>query len=167
MINFQFFLREPAWKIFWLGFLPVLAGSMLGASAQNIVVSQLSFLFGIFVELAWIYTVSNYLAHRYADRVDVPIQKLNAVLAIVAVYYLLAVPGMIPEQMGRPAFLLVVVLSFYYTYFLARLLVMAEKERNVTVKEYLPTAVMIFFWAIGIWFLQPRIRRIYSNLRLL
>ncbi len=165
MNNLSFFLRAPAWQVFLLSVLPVAVGMWLASLTETIAMAQMSLLFGFFVELAWIYSVSNYIAKTYSHRVEVPINRLNGALIFIIIIYILYVPGLIPEAVGSAVGFLAIGLNLYCIYFMARLVVMVEKERNVTINDYILTAISAYFWIIGIWFLQPRINQIYASNR--
>lgn len=40
----------------------------------------------------------------------------------------------------------------------AKMLITTEKMRAVTFAEYLPTALLFWFWYLGVWLVQPRVR---------
>ncbi|TGE20258.1 hypothetical protein E5K00_19805 [Hymenobacter aquaticus] len=45
-------------------------------------------------------------------------------------------------------------------WFVAAILVAIEQRETPTVSQYLGTFVLLFFWPIGIWFIQPRLNLI-------
>ncbi|WP_299755237.1 hypothetical protein [uncultured Pontibacter sp.] len=49
----------------------------------------------------------------------------------------------------------------YMVYFLARSLVSVEQQRVVQGREYLGAFFLFLLLPVGIWFLQPRLRKIY------
>ena len=157
-----FFVSAPAWKIFWLSFLPVIVGTWFAVRFENIALAQMSVLFGTLMELVWIFSVSNYIANKYSHRVEVPIKRLNTALGFILIFYILYIPDLIPTAIAQAVGYMALALNLYCICFMARLIVMVEKERNVTFKDYISTAIIAYFWFIGIWFLQPRINRIYS-----
>ena len=52
----------------------------------------------------------------------------------------------------------------YIAYFVARSVVSVEKQRIVTFDEYILPLLQVLFLPIGIWFLQPRLNRLTSEL---
>ena len=51
----------------------------------------------------------------------------------------------------------------YVLYFLARNLVLAETTRPVSFRDFIGSFLLFWFYPIGIWFLQPRINRLYAE----
>ncbi len=52
---------------------------------------------------------------------------------------------------------------FYALYFIAKNLVMAEKNQVVTFGDFAGPFFLIWFYPIGIWFIQPRINRLCAQ----
>lgn len=52
---------------------------------------------------------------------------------------------------------------FYEFYFISKALVSVEKQRMSSLSEYFKEFLMIVFLPIGIWFLQPRIQKIFKT----
>lgn len=54
---------------------------------------------------------------------------------------------------------------FYCLVFVAKNLVMAESGRRVTFYDYAGPFFLVWFYFIGVWFIQPRINRLYAEKR--
>jgi hypothetical protein len=52
---------------------------------------------------------------------------------------------------------------FYDLYFVSKNLVMVETGKRVTFYDYAGPFFLIWFFPIGIWFIQPRINRLYEQ----
>jgi hypothetical protein len=52
---------------------------------------------------------------------------------------------------------------FYILYFLSKSLRTVELQRQATSNDYISEFIMLWFSFVGIWFLQPRINKIFSN----
>ena len=52
---------------------------------------------------------------------------------------------------------------FYLLYFVSKAIKTTELERNVTFSEFIGEFFMIWFFPIGIWFIQPRINKIVNK----
>ncbi len=50
-------------------------------------------------------------------------------------------------------FLIVIIIA-------SKTLVSAETGSNANLGSFLPTALLLFFFPIGLWFIQPRIQRL-------
>lgn len=162
-MNNSFFLNQPAWKIFIIVIIPFIVGMWVASLIGNIEIAQISFLFIKFVQLIWVYSVCNYITKKYSSHVNVPIIRLNVSLIAVFIGFILSILYIFPIEISRFMGLITLFLSIYCAYFTARLVVMVEMKRKVTINEYLSTAIIIaFFWLFGIWFIQPRINQIYK-----
>ncbi|MCT4624768.1 MAG: hypothetical protein N4A46_14195 [Schleiferiaceae bacterium] len=52
---------------------------------------------------------------------------------------------------------------FYSFYFMGRIIKTAEHQADVAFRDYLAEIFMIWFYFIGIWFLQPKVNRIIQK----
>jgi len=62
-----------------------------------------------------------------------------------------------------PVHLFMVFCAFYCIYFTARVVKTAEYKRYTTVSDYIAEFIMIWFFPIGIWFIQPKINKMYEE----
>jgi hypothetical protein len=53
--------------------------------------------------------------------------------------------------------------AFYILYFLSKSLRTVELQRQAVANDYISEFIMLWFSFVGIWFLQPRINKIFSN----
>ena len=51
----------------------------------------------------------------------------------------------------------------YNLYFVSKTLAMAETGKAVSFRDYVGPFFLIWFFPIGLWFIQPRINRIYAQ----
>jgi hypothetical protein len=54
---------------------------------------------------------------------------------------------------------------FYIAFFASKSLAMAEKSGPVTFYDYAGPLFLIYFFPVGVWFVQPRINRLYAQSR--
>ncbi len=59
-----------------------------------------------------------------------------------------------------PLWILLLITKFYCFYFVAKVLKSFEKQRNVRQVEFLGDFLLLVFFPVGIWFIQPRINRL-------
>jgi hypothetical protein len=52
---------------------------------------------------------------------------------------------------------------FYCFYFTAKVLKTVELQKPVTFNDYAGEFFLIWFFPIGIWFIQPRINRLFNG----
>lgn len=62
-----------------------------------------------------------------------------------------------------PLHLFSIFCNFYLLYFVAKTIKTAELKRAVTFAEFVGEFFMIWFFPIGIWFIQPRINKILTE----
>jgi hypothetical protein len=63
--------------------------------------------------------------------------------------------------------LLLLLARIYKAYFLAYALNNVEKRKTLLTGDYLGDAVLNYFWYIGLWFVVPRFRKIFSTTKAL
>lgn len=59
--------------------------------------------------------------------------------------------------------LLVMICLFYILSFVARSLTAVERQKQVTFYEYAGAFFLVWFYPIGIWFIQPKINALFAN----
>lgn len=62
-----------------------------------------------------------------------------------------------------PFHLLAMSCMFYLLYFVSKSLVMVETNRAVSFYDYAGPFFLLWFFPIGVWFIQPRINRLYEE----
>jgi glucan phosphoethanolaminetransferase (alkaline phosphatase superfamily) len=67
---------------------------------------------------------------------------------------------------------LAALLGFYLFFAIARLfwfpaavLVSIETRNEPVFRQYASTMLLMFFWPLGVWFIQPRLNRIYNSIQ--
>lgn len=127
------------------------------------------------VQYGWTWAAGNILNDRLPEEL-----KLNTVFFKVCffypiVYFLLIIilvltviyPGMEFSPfifLGlAPFHLFAIFCSFYCYYFVARVIKTNELDRPATASDYIGEIVMIWFFFIGIWFLQPKINKMIND----
>ena len=90
------------------------------------------------------------------------------VFLIVFMVYVLSIP---PEPIAFPFVFLAfipfhmfaVFCQFYCYYFIARVIKTNEMGTHTTINDYIAEIFMIWFFFIGIWFMQPKINKMVSG----
>jgi hypothetical protein len=59
---------------------------------------------------------------------------------------------------------LLMVCNFYVLYFVSKSLVLAERSKPASFYDYAVPFLMILFFPIGIWMIQPRVNRLYESI---
>lgn len=85
------------------------------------------------------------------------------------VYFVTYIPQMLARQL-TPIYQLLELISFfvvifqiYAIYFVAKNLVMAEKQENVKFKDFSGTFYFFLFVPLGIWLIQSRVNKLFQD----
>jgi hypothetical protein len=73
-----------------------------------------------------------------------------------------SVPGYI-VYVVMPFHALAMFCLFYSLYFISKNLVMAERKKQVKFNDVDVLIILLFFYPVGMWFIQPRINRLFQN----
>lgn len=168
----KLFLNAKGWQLFL-----VLFGTMLGApmvtsalsdSVSAIAVSTLIFMV---LYVGWLYAI----ASEANKKVDPPLKKSTKWMIIGLAYAAIYIAGaliFLPRQMGTgqgmpgfivPMHLLAMFAMFYALLFTAKRLVTLERKQEVTFFEYSGPFFLLWFFPIGVWFIQPRVNKLLGT----
>lgn len=125
----------------------------------------------------WFYTLGINLFKRLPATVKMNLTTFKIFLFTPVAYILLICLiiagafflGVFKEDGPSPAFLLLFIpihlfamfCIFYCMYFISKSLKAVEWQRPVTAGDYIGEFLLIWFYFVGIWFIQPRINRIF------
>jgi len=70
-------------------------------------------------------------------------------------------PGLL--ELILPLHLFVMICMFYLLYFVSKSLVMAETNKPASFCDYAGPFFLLWFFPVGIWIVQPRVNRLYSE----
>lgn len=155
-LKISFFASFSPWIIFLVLMITAIGGNLIP--------------FGIslfaFVMLAWLFSVGLALQEKLPARFDVSTRWFKILLAYVFFYVMLTNLFVNIELFYViPFHLLAVYGMFYALYFVSRSLVTAEEKQSLRFDRYIGTLFLFWFFPIGIWFVQPRVRRILKNIK--
>jgi hypothetical protein len=149
-------------------------GSARYASNRLLFASFTALLIGLALLFAaviysWFYIVTKRLHERLPASASMSFWKFKVSLIVPPLYLMFNVigePTFIPLVFG-PLLLLfhlfVMFCMIYCVYFFAKALVAVEIQRKPAPDDYVGTFMQIYFWPLGIWVLQPRINKIFSE----
>lgn len=167
----QKIFKLEAWQIFIFIILPVFfPENLVGFSLTLIFVS----LFG-----AWAWSLAEALHSKLPGGHTLNLKKFKTFLLIPAAYFLLITFTMDGgytinnsnfESFGPIAYLIVplhlfcMFCIFYCIYFLAKSIECVESQnKNLQTSDYIGNFFCLWFLPIGIWFIQPKIKRIFTS----
>ena len=120
---------------------------------------------------AWLLSIAN----SANQKLEVPLKKspkwMVIGLAYAAIYLIAALvvlPGFLDESQGLPGFivpfhLLAMVGIFYALLFAAKSLVTLERNQAPTFFDYSGPFFLLWFFPIGVWFVQPRVNKLLGE----
>jgi hypothetical protein len=185
-----FFLKAKHWMIFSLIFLSSLFIQIL-LDAINVSYTETSMLNSVFMSqislfvfllffFAWVWSVISVFINKTPNNVSCKRKKIDKLLIFILSYYLLVTIFMflfinldiyIDNNLKTILLIIIVPLhlfslySFYYIlYFFIKIIKTVELQKEVAFKDFIGEFIMIIFFPIGIWFIQPKINEIYLKI---
>lgn len=159
-----------SWQLFLLLMIPFIAQYFLFLMPFPFGIYLSSFLTEIsaFIVFTWLYSIGVILYSKLQLPKGFNIRFFKFSL-IYALTYIIVYS--IVSSFSRELFLQVIpflsifhlfsmVCTFYSVYFISKLLVTLEMNREVRLSEYLRTLFLLYCFPIGIWFIQSRIRKV-------
>ena len=137
--------------------------------------TTIAILIYIFLFFGWLYAVGTNLYNKLPKSVPMSVKRFKLFLVIAVIYLLFLNPlnGYIASEkvvigMGAsnvaaaivPVHLFSMFCMFYCLYFISKELKAVEWQRPVTFSVYTGEFFLIWFFPIGIWFIQPRINKL-------
>jgi len=173
-------VRAKHWQIFLLfvavlaiGEFPVIGNFAAAVNPQEgyagvFVVTEVATAVAAWCFLAWLWSVGSFLN----SIVPTALRPGNKFFLFAVIYSAVYVPvSMAIFQSINPKLfvatvplsLLAVFCMFYNLYFVAKNLVIAETGRSASFSNYAGPFFLLWFFLIGVWFIQPRINRLYTE----
>lgn len=178
----QLFLRAKHWQLFLPSFAYGLLGDVLivyvtTKVANSTAALQVSAIANAVVTvpfmiavLLWYWSVGSFLYSIAPPTLRPNIGFFRFALIFPPIYMFAFF--MIVLKIGSPLLVLVLPLHFfamycllYNLYFLSKSLRLVEKRQPVSFSDYAGAFLLFWFFPIGVWFIQPKINRLYGKLR--
>lgn len=166
-----FFLKMKHWQLFLLFILlPVLLQAWINndPSAHSIMKPSFNALLAL-LGIAYLWTLGGY----FYPRLPVAVHNLNLTLFRAGLLYALVdlvLLGFFADQLIVdhprspfyiiPFHMLATMAVFYGFYFVAKSVSTIEAGREANLNDFAGPFFMLWFFPIGVWFLQPRINRL-------
>ena len=187
----DFLLRLKHWQIFLLLIgLPIIIriplmikkitseDSFSGFDNINFL-SLLPMIISMTVSLGWFYVIGKSLHKKLPNSVKMNLARFKIFLFILVVYALLIciftlfritytfaneeIPALGLYGLFVPLQLFSMFCIFYCMYFNAKALKAIEMQRPVTFEDFAGDFFSFLFYPIGVWFIQPRINKLFDN----
>lgn len=179
-VTASFFLRAKHWQVFILVFgtyfvgQMVLVGSILASSPSHGVFAEGGLLGGLVMTLStlgifvWFWSLGSFFSSIVQPELKMKSGFFRVAL-IYPLFYIVFFVATFQESSPRwlglilPLHLFAMVCMFYLLYFVAKNLVLAETSKPATFYDYAGPFFLLWFFPIGIWIVQPRVNRLYSD----
>jgi hypothetical protein len=174
------FVRAKHWQIFLLfvaifaiGELPMLGYAASSASspegfAEAFVVVEIVTAVSALCYLLWLWSMGSFLNSLLSPGLRLKTGVFLFTLMFTSIYVfgfmmLFQNVNSIGFAVIIPLLLFAAFCMFYNFYFVSKSLVIAETGKGATFSEYAGEFLLLWFYPIGIWFIQPRINRLYAQ----
>ncbi len=169
----------PAWLVF-LAFiaLPLLSHKLVALCANQFTLSGANasiivlFLSAVLPGVWWL--CQGFVLHKSIDLTHKPSLAALAVFSLILPVAMRLSGILFWKTLGSGEYALlfsilvgvVTVGSFVYVmYFLSKCLVIAEKRLDIIFMDYFETFLLFLFYPVGIWWLQPRVKKVLTDNR--
>jgi hypothetical protein len=174
------FLTAKHWQIFLLLFVVPTIGEFAAvgfvrtniSSWSDVNGATLLFLVAMFVYmlsfLCWFWSLGSFLASNVESELRLKegffrFALLYPVFYLPAFFWVMFSHGLGPVAVIFPFHLFCMFCLFYGLYFVSKNLVMAETGKPASFYDYAGPLFLMWFYPVGIWFIQPRVNRIYAE----
>lgn len=178
-----FFLRARPWQLFALFMGLYMLGTIfgfaadsgasprLGGASATLIVAEVLLVFWVLCLMVWIGSIGLFL-----NTLKEPSSRSKTTFFWFALIYpLLYIPVFfalffssstpVSAWLIVPAHLFAAFCILYAMYFASKRLAIAEASRPVTFYDCAGPLFLIWFFPLGVWFVQPRINRLYAKSR--
>jgi hypothetical protein len=184
----SWFLKAKHWQIFLLIFvipfiIEIVGFILMALTREPVVLFICVFLMMAIIlgtQFGWFYNVGTALAEKLGPNSGLNLRRFKNFVLVPAIYIgvlllvIVFVAIMLTDH-GRPspymALLLLLIIPlhlfsifciFYSIWFVAKSLKMVERWNHVEFGDYVGEFFLTWFLFVGIWFLQPRINRLFD-----
>jgi hypothetical protein len=168
----SFFLRAKHWQIFILVFVVYLVGQM--ALVGSIMFSKGGLLAGLVMTLStlglfvWFWSLGSYFNSIVRPELRMKWGFFRVALIYPPFYFVFFIATFESSSPGLfgliiPLHLFAMVCMFYLLYFVSKSLVLAETSKPALFYDYAGPFFLLWFFPIGIWIVQPKVNRLYSE----
>jgi hypothetical protein len=173
----RFFLRAKHWQAFiliwgtyYLGQVAVVASLPTGHAdpVKTALFTEAVILPFVVFLLGWLWSLGSFLSSISKPSLRLNVHLFRFAIGFVLLYFLAALPLFLSRnpKVGRvllPVHLFALGCFIYIFYFVAKSLVLAERGKPITRNDYVLSLFLVLFSIIGIWWIQPRINRLYAR----
>jgi hypothetical protein len=117
--------------------------------------------------IAWLWAMGSFLNSLQKQGVKLKLSFFRLALIYPPVYVVVFLAAFntpeLPIQVVLPLHVVAISCLLYCFYFVARSLVIVNKGREVSFRDYAKNLILLYFFPIGIWMIQPRINQLFAE----
>jgi hypothetical protein len=179
-VTASFLLRAKHWQVFILvcGLYFVgqmaLVGSILTSPTPHEVFAKGGLLAGLLMSLStlgifvWFWSLGSFFSSIVQPELRMKSGFFRVALVYPPFYFVFFVATLqnsSPELLGLilPLHIFAMVCMFYLLHFVSKSLVLAETSKSASFYDYAGPFFLLWFFPVGIWIVQPRVNRLYSE----
>ncbi len=169
----KLFLKAKHWQIFILMFgAPILFSFINLNSIINPIntIISIDVFISMILFMGWFYSIGVGLHKLLPKEVDLNLNKFKFFIFFPLIYIMILIlwrplNELIKIDFGLtiPFHLFSMFCMFYVMYFCSKTIKSIEMNKEVTFSDYSSEFFLFWFYIIGIWILQPKINKIYSE----
>jgi hypothetical protein len=169
----NFFVRAKHWQVFVLVWGAYLAGQAVivcshASRTSPGLLTAAAMLPFLICSVLWLWSLGFFLFSIAKDMVRFNIRHFHFAIIFSTLWFTMASPllsrgGLVAKLFLFPMHFLAMSFLLYAFLFVSKSLAAAEKGGAVTFSEYGPYLFLLPASIIGIWFIQPRINRLYAE----
>ena len=170
----KFFITAKHWQLFILLMLPMFLSQLLVFNSfQTNEMPNITTVFGLtlmmmLILFAWVSSIASECFKRLPPELASSPTKMYVGLVYASLYLVVASNFFMNPQHGLPSLivpfhLLAMVAIFYSIGFTAKQLIKLEQQKDVSFVDYCGPFFLLWFFPIGVWFLQPKVNRLLSG----
>jgi hypothetical protein len=166
----KFLLTLKSWQIFLLIWgIPFLTIFIPLENMNYLIVGELSTFLGIMLFL-WIYSISKYLPEKLDENIFISKKGFQIHLwYLIAIIFILFSSILFKELLEQYYILFLILVLYYFVAvivvfkYVSKLLASLELNKLAKVSDYLGYFFMFWFSPVGIWIIQPKVRKYFIN----
>ncbi len=173
-----FFLRAKHWQVFVLVWGTYIAGKIasiellsaggLHFSVRNALLTGVFFVPSLLISWLWFYSLGSFLIPVAESLSKQNIQFFRFALIFSALTFVTVSPFLVSRNLfvvvlALPVHLFGMFCLIHALYSMSKGLLVAEKKQEANFGDWAPTFLLLIASIVGIWFIQPRVNRLYAQ----
>ena len=163
----EFILRLKHWQVFFILLIGSIASNFIWEDHElfNLALNS----FGLIIYFFWYFAVGLELTEYLPPRVELPrtLFIVNAFMLIISMVIIVAVFNGQFSGNGLLGFLWIAYLMYailQFMFYPCKALRTVEQGTEATFGQYFKCVLLTIFWPIGIWWIQPKLNKVITEI---